>query len=132
MNLIGRLKKLGNGEKLAIITFFQNLYLYNHVGALYLQYRGLSLLQINSIVSIILGTIFLSEVPTGIVSDKIGRKKSIVISLFLLFLGEAFCLFAKNYLSFVFIAVLVGIGYSFLSGANEALIQRIPRSFTSG
>jgi len=122
MNLFKRLSNLGNGEKLAIVTFFQNLYLYNHVGALYQQSRGLSLLQINSIWSIIVGTIFLAEVPTGVIADKIGRKKSVVIALFLQFLGEFFYLFANNYFSFVLIAILAGIGYSFLSGANEALV----------
>ena len=75
MNL---LKKLSNIEKLAVVTFFQNLYLYSHVGALYQQSRGLSLLQINSIWSIIVFTIFLAEVPTGVIADKIGRKKSVV------------------------------------------------------
>jgi len=73
MNL---LKKLSNIEKLAVVTFFQNLYLYSHVGALYQQSRGLSLLQINSIWSIIVFTIFLAEVPTGVIADKIGRKKN--------------------------------------------------------
>lgn len=122
MNLLKRLSNLSNGEKLAIVTFFQNLYLYNHVGALYQQSRGLSLLQINSIWSVIVGTIFLAEVPTGVIADKIGRKKSVVIALFLQFLGEFFYLFANNYFSFVLIAILAGVGYSFLSGANEALV----------
>lgn len=122
MNLLKRLSNLSNVEKLAVVTFFQNLYLYSHVGALYQQSRGLSLLQINSIWSIIVATIFLAEVPTGVIADKIGRKKSVVIALFLQFLGEFFYLFANNYFSFVLIAILAGIGYSFLSGANEALV----------
>jgi MFS family permease len=117
-----RLASYSNEEKLAVITFFQNFYLYNHVGALYLQTRGLSLLEINSIWSIIVGTVFLAEVPTGILADKIGRKKSILIALFLQFLGEFFYMWARNYLAFVLIAILAGIGYAFLSGANEALV----------
>jgi MFS family permease len=112
----------GNVEKFAVITFFQNLYLYNHVGSLYMQSRGLTLLQINSIWSIIVGTIFLAEVPTGVIADRIGRKKSVVVALFIQFLGELFFLFSRSYFAFVLIAILAGIGYSFLSGANEALI----------
>lgn len=122
MNSLKKILNLSNGEKLAVVTFFQNLYLYNHVGALYQQSKGLSLLQINSIWSIVVGTIFLAEVPTGVIADKFGRKKSVVIALFLQFLGEIFYLFARNYFSFVFIAILAGVGYSFLSGANEALV----------
>lgn len=122
MNLLKKLSTLSNVEKFAVLTFFQNLYLYNHVTALYLQSRGLSLFQINSIWSIIVGTIFLAEVPTGVIADRIGRKKSVVMALFLQFLGELFFIFAHTYFSFILIAILAGVGYSFLSGANEALV----------
>jgi len=114
--------KLDNAKKLAIITFFSNFYFYNHIGTLYQQTRGLNLLQVSSIWSIIVGTIFLAEVPTGVIADKIGRKWSVVIALFLQALGEYLYFFAKNYVTFVFIAILAGIGYAFLSGANEALV----------
>ncbi len=116
------ISKLDNTKKLAIVTFFSNLYFYNHIGTLYQQTRGLSLLQVNSIWAIIVGTIFLAEVPTGVIADKIGRKWSIVTALFLQTLGEVFYLFAKDYFTFIFIAILAGIGYAFLSGANEALV----------
>lgn len=111
-----------NAKKMAIITFFSNLYFYNHVGTLYQQTRGLSLLQVSSIWAVITGAIFLFEVPTGILADKIGRKKSVVIALLLQALGEWLYLFANNYLAFLLIAVLAGLGYAFLSGANEALV----------
>lgn len=113
---------LNNTKKLAIITFFSNLYFYNHVGTLYQQTRGLDLLQVSSIWSIITITIFLAEVPTGIVADKIGRKWSIVTALFLQTIGEFLYFFATGYVSFIMIAILAGIGYAFLSGANEALV----------
>lgn len=117
-----KLLEMDNTKKLAIVTFFCNLYFYNHIGTLYLQTRGLSLLQVSSMWSIIVGTIFLAEVPTGILADKIGRKWSVVIALLLQTLGEFLYLFAKDYFAFVFIAILAGIGYAFLSGANEALV----------
>ena len=122
MNILKRLAVSGNVEKFIALTFFQNLYLYNHVGALYMQSRGLSLLEVNSIWSIIVLTIFLTEVPTGVIADRIGRKRSVVVALFLQFLGEFFYIFAPGYVAFVLIAILGGVGYSFLTGANEALI----------
>ncbi|PIS17928.1 hypothetical protein COT54_02055, partial [Candidatus Collierbacteria bacterium CG09_land_8_20_14_0_10_46_12] len=111
-----------NTKKLAVITFFSNLYFYNHVGTLYQQTRGLSLLQVSSIWAVVTGAIFLFEVPTGIVADRIGRKKSVVIAILLQASGEWLYLFANNYLAFVLIALLAGLGYAFLSGANEALV----------
>jgi len=128
MNFFQRLSTASNAKKFAALTFFQNLYLYNHVGTLYMQSRGLSRLQVSSIWSIIVLTIFLTEVPTGVIADRIGRQRSVVTALFLQFLGEFFYIFAPGYFAFVLIAVVGGIGYSFLSGANEALIyDSLPR-----
>jgi len=111
-----------NTTKFALITFFSNFYLYSHVGTLYAQARGLSLLQANSIWSIIVASIFLAEIPTGVLADRISRKWSVVIALLLQTLGEVWYLFARSYTMFVLIAVLAGIGYAFSSGADEALI----------
>jgi MFS family permease len=122
MKILKRVLISSNTEKYVVLTFFQYLYLYNHVSALYMQSRGRSLLQVNSIWSIIVLTIFLTEVPTGVIADRIGRKRSVVAALFLQFLGEFFYIFASGYVAFVLIAILGGVGYSFLSGANEALI----------
>ncbi|OGD71200.1 hypothetical protein A2703_02440 [Candidatus Collierbacteria bacterium RIFCSPHIGHO2_01_FULL_50_25] len=122
MQLIKRILGINNISKMAIITFFANLYFYNHVGTLYLQTRGLSLLQVSSIWSIIMAASLLSEVPTGIIADKIGRKWSVVIALAIQALGEFLYLFSSNYQAFVLIAILAGVGYAFSSGASEALV----------
>lgn len=114
--------QIDNTKKLALITFFANLYFYNHIGTLYAQTRGLNLLQCTSIWSIIVGTVFLAEVPTGVIADRIGRKWSVVTALLLQTLGEVWYLFARSYFVFVFIGILAGIGYAFSSGAEEALI----------
>lgn len=114
--------KTNNTMKLAIITFFANLYFYNQIGTLYQQSRGLSLFEVSSITSIIIFTVFIGEVPAGVVADRIGRKWSIVIAMAMQALGEWMYLFAKNYYEFVIIAIFAGLGFAFLSGANEALI----------
>jgi len=114
--------KLDNATKMAVVMFFSNLYFYSHIGTLYLQTRGLNLLQINSLWSIILAGILVAELPTGVLADRIGREWSVVVALFLQAMGEFFFLFAGSYLAFVLIAVLAGVGFAFLSGASEALI----------
>ncbi|MFC1961343.1 MFS transporter [Chloroflexota bacterium] len=125
MNL-SRLTRLNNAfdnaQKLALITFFSSLYFYIHVNTLYLQTRGLNLLEIRTLESIIILTIFLTEVPTGIIADRIGRKWSVVLALAFQALGEILYLFSSSFSAFVFIAILAGIGFAFLSGAKEALI----------
>lgn len=122
MSTIRTIFPLNNTRKIALITFCSSLYLYGHLGTLYLLARDLNLLQASSIWSVIVITIFFTEVPTGIWADKIGRKKSIVVALFLQFLGEVLYLFASSYAAFVAIAVLAGVGFAFASGCTEALI----------
>ena len=113
---------MSNTAVMMVVAFFANLYFYNHVGTLYLQTRGLSLLQVSSIWSIIMAASLLAEIPTGLIADKIGRKWSVVIALFIQAVGEFLYLFASGYFAFVLIAVIAGIGYAFSSGASEALI----------
>jgi MFS family permease len=122
MSTIFKLPRLSNAHKVALITFFSSLYLYGHIGTLYLQARSLNLLQASSIWSVIVLTIFVAEVPTGVLADKIGRKRSVIIALFLQFVGEVLYLFASSYLAFVGIAILAGVGFAFSSGCIEALV----------
>lgn len=89
---------------------------------LYFQARGLSFLQINSLWGIIVGVQALAEVPTGIFADRIGRRYSIIIALALQFLGEFIFIFSNSYLLFVFICIIAGVGFSFLSGCFESMM----------
>ena len=50
-------------------------------------------MQINSLWSIIVGTIFLTEVTAGIVADRLSRKRSINVALALQALGEVVYVF---------------------------------------
>ena len=122
MSTLFNLPRFTNAHKVALLTFFSSLYLYGHVGTLYLQARHLSLLQASSIWSVIVITIFFAEVPTGVLADKIGRKKSVIMALFLQFVGELLYLFASSYIAFVGIAILAGVGFAFASGCIEALV----------
>lgn len=114
--------KWNNITKITLIDFFAALYFYAPIGTLYLQNRGLSFLQINSIWAVIVGTMFFAEVPTGMIADKIGRKNSIIIALALQLLGEILYIFANNYVAFILIAIVGGLGFSFASGCLEALV----------
>ena len=114
--------KLNNIKVLYIITFFSALYFYHPIATLYYQARGLSFVEINSLWAIIVGVMAMAEVPTGIPADKIGRKFSIIIALFLQLAGEVIYVFADHYLVFAFVAVIAGIGFAFSSGCFEAMM----------
>jgi len=112
----------GNVTKLAIAYFFATLYFYIPVGTLYLQSKNLDYVQINSLWGIIVGTMFLTEVPTGVIADRLGRKHSINVALALQVLGEVVFVFADSYWPFALAAMIGGLGFAFASGSLEALV----------
>ena len=112
----------GNVTKLAIAYFFATLYFYIPVGTLYLQSKNLNYVQINSLWGIIVGTMFLTEVPTGIIADRLSRKRSINVALALQVLGEVIYIFADSYWPFALAAMIGGLGFAFSSGSLEALV----------
>jgi len=111
-----------NVTKLALAYFFSTLYFYIPVGTLYLQSKGLNYVQINSIWGIIVLTMFLTEIPTGVIADRVGRKRAVNLALGLQVLGEVIFIFARGYGLFVASAVVGGLGFAFGSGCVEALV----------
>ncbi|MBS1251177.1 MAG: hypothetical protein MAG451_00207 [Anaerolineales bacterium] len=112
----------GNTTKLALVYFFGNLYFYLPVSTLYLQSKGLNYVQVNSLWGIIVGTMFATEVPTGVIADRLGRKRSINAALALQVVGEVIFIFAYSYWQFALAAVIGGLGFAFSSGSVEALV----------
>jgi MFS family permease len=111
-----------NITRVTLVYFCARFHLYVHVSALLLQSRGLTLPQISLIESVVIGTIFLMEVPTGVVADRIGRKWSLTASTLLMMCGELIFLFSRSYPLYMLMAVVTGTGFAFASGATEALI----------
>ena len=112
----------GNVTKLATAYFFATLYFYIPVGTLYLQGKNLNYVQINSLWGIIVGTMFLTEVPAGVIADRLGRKRSINVALALQVVGEVVYIFARSYWPFALAAMIGGLGFAFSSGSLEALV----------
>jgi len=85
----------------------------------YFRGLGLSLLQIGLIGSLFEGAILLAEVPTGVLADRWGHLRSVVLGL--LIAGGAGLLYSGGRLEFLIAAaVLHGLGEAFLSGSAEA------------
>ncbi len=111
-----------NINKIIVVNFCQRFHFYVHAMALLLLARGLTLVQISLIESIMVFTIFVMEAPTGVLADRIGRKWSIICSTVLLMTAEFIFIFARDYGWYVLIALLTGTGFAFASGALEALV----------
>ncbi|MCU0482130.1 MAG: MFS transporter [Anaerolineae bacterium] len=108
--------------KINLVYFCTRFHVYIHAYALLLQSRGLSLFQISAIESVVIASMFLMEVPTGILADRIGRKWSLTASVLLMMCAELLFLFSQSYPAYLVVALLTGTGFAFASGATEALI----------
>ena len=68
------------------------------------------------------GTVFLCQIPTGVVADVFSRRLSVIIGMFLI--GAGFVLEGSipRFETILAAQVLWGLGYTFTSGAEEAWI----------
>ncbi len=92
-----------------LIIFFTNI-------------RRLSTQDAMSIVAFIsLFTAFL-EVPTGIVADKYSKRLSVALGMAIMSIGVLTQFYFTTYYLLIFSAFLIGLGQSFRSGADQALL----------
>lgn len=86
----------------------------------YIQMVGMNPLQLVLVGTVLEGTILLFEIPTGVVADTYGRRRSVIIGT--LIIGAAFLLEgARPLVWLVLLAEAIrGFGWTFLSGALDA------------
>ncbi len=106
---------IGGGSFFSTLVFTVNL-IYQ------VQIVHLNPLQLVLVGTILEGTAFLFEVPTGIVADVYSRRLSIIIGAFLLGIGLALQGVVPKFGVILLAQVIWGIGYTFTSGATQAWI----------
>jgi|GEM_PF-1879227 len=78
--------------------------------------------QFAIIMSVFSLSILLLEIPTGVISDLIGRKKTLLLSR-LMYIIEVYILaFHNGFLMFLIAKIISGIGVSLASGTDSALL----------
>ncbi len=90
------------------------------LGVLFIQARGLDLLQIGLLLGVYAATVVLLEVPSGGLADAIGRKRVTFLAYVFLLASSLVFLFAFSFSMFLVFYVLNGVGRAFASGALEA------------
>ena len=107
---------LSGGTQLANTMIFTVLAVY------YVTMIGMNPLQLVLVGTVLEATIFLFEIPTGVVADTFSRRLSVIIGMFVL--GVAFVL--EGSIPLVVTVMLAeairGVGETFISGAREAWI----------
>ena len=94
------------------------------VNTLFLLDAGLDLFQVFLANAVFTGSMALFEIPTGVLADTRGRRASFLLSVAILFIGTlgyvGVASVGGGVLLFSLMSVLLGLGYTFYSGAMEA------------
>ncbi|MBR9703672.1 MFS transporter [Candidatus Woesearchaeota archaeon] len=108
--------------KIKWIYFFKSLWFFAPILTLFYLSRELSLFEIVTLESILLGAILVAEIPTGFIADRIGRKNALFFLTGLYIIGNIITIYAHAFWIFAIAQVLFGIAIAFGSGAIEALV----------
>ncbi|SSC13747.1 Arabinose efflux permease family protein [Mesotoga infera] len=102
--------------------FSQNMLIIGPVLVPYMIFKGLSYSEIMLLQSISAVSVVLFEVPTGSIADRVSRKFSLVISSLIMGIGLSMYIFMKGFAAFAIAEVLFGLGLTFSSGADSAIL----------
>jgi MFS family permease len=89
---------------------------------LFLLSKGLTIVQVGLLQTLLFWSNLIFEVPAGFFADKIKRKYSVAFGLIALSLVGLTSIYSQTFTAFIFIFILNGLGYAFKSGADSALL----------
>lgn len=108
-----------------MLLLFSNLYFYLPFYVLYLQDKGLNLVQISELSILLLLSNLLFEIPGGLLADHLSKKKILVIGLLLQLLGEIIFLQGTQFFHFALASFIGGIHCALHSGCLEAYLHEL-------
>ena len=114
--------KFDNITKLKLIYFFKSLFFFSPIITLFYFSRSLDTFQVVSLEAFLILAVLVSEIPTGMIADSLGRKWSLIMLTSLYLIGNVWTIYAHSYFEFILIQLLFGVGIAFGSGAIEALV----------
>lgn len=105
-----------------ILAFLQGLVFYSSIATLYRTTNGITLLEMGIIEGFMSLFVILFEIPFGIISDRIGYKKTMIISNCIYFLSKVVFYFANGFTMFLLERFLLALAVSGLSGCDSSLL----------
>ncbi|HKL07726.1 MAG TPA: MFS transporter [Bacteroidales bacterium] len=108
--------------KFCLYGFFKNLRFFEPFLILFFLDKGLSFLEIGTLYAIREILINITEIPSGVVADSLGRKRTMIFSF--LFYIVSFVIFfsSKEYLFFILAMLFYAFGDAFRTGTHKAMI----------
>ena len=88
----------------------------------FFQENGLDMQDVLILQAAFSASLVALEVPSGYIADVIGRKFTLIIGSAIGAIGFSFYAFSYTFYDFLFVELLMGIGGSLISGADNALL----------
>ncbi len=111
-----------NIPKMYWLRFFTSFWLIVPVLIPFYQANGLSASQVFIVQSIFNLAMVLFDVPTGYISDIIGRRRTIIIASFAMPAGLAIYAFSHSFLAFAAAEIVLAFSWGLRSGTDSALV----------
>lgn len=114
-------KKKKNITLAYIMTVIQNVMFWSGPWLLYLlNYVDLS--QATTLQAIAMATRVITEIPSGVIADLLGKRKTLLLSFMFSAAGEILMANSSQFLSFAIAHILLYTGYSLYSGTMDAFV----------
>lgn len=108
--------------KFCAYGFFKNLRFFEPFLLLFFLEKGLSFLEIGTLYAIREITINLFEIPTGVLSDSLGRRRSMISAFAFYIVSFIVFFFSQQYWMFVAAILFYAYGDAFRTGTHKAMI----------
>ena len=123
-----KLNRIINIDSYDAVSFFNGLVFFAPVSLLVRTQAGVSQSMFFLLQALLSAITFLGEIPTGFLTDRIGYKRSLVLSQGLLLLAR-FLLFVgficKRSTLFAVEVIVEGLSYCFVSGTDSAYVYEV-------
>ncbi|MBB6062344.1 MFS family permease [Thermosipho japonicus] len=116
------IKKDKQFRKFQMYGFFKNLRFFEPFLILFFLSSGLSYLQIGVLYSIKSIATNILEIPTGVVADLYGRKKSMIFSMISYIVSFLIFYFSRSFYLFILAMIFFSFGDAFRTGTHKAMI----------
>jgi MFS family permease len=108
--------------KFSLYGFLKNLRFFEPFLILFFLEKGVLFLEIGTLYAIREISTNILEIPTGIVADSLGRRRTMVYSFICYIISFIIFYFSAHYFMFVIAMVLFSFGEAFRTGTHKAMI----------
>lgn len=105
-----------------LMNFLQGMVFYAAIATLYRQAAGITVFQITLIESVSLVLSMVLEIPWGVLAERLGYRRTMVICSFLYFLSKIVFWQADSFAAFLAERVLLAVALAGLSGVDESIL----------